>query len=910
MAPESHSIKISPLLSDNKDPYKDIKFEKRTAKIESKDGGIIFQQDNVEFPKSWSQLAVNIVTSKYFYGSVGSSDREVSIKQLIDRVVNSIVNNGKKNGYFDDENAEIFSNELKYILINQMGSFNSPVWFNAGIYDAYGIKVKDDFPNFYYDNKSDEVKECRNEYEYWQGSACFLNQIEDNMDSIFKANDTEAKLFRRGSGVGTNNSSIRAKNENITGGGKASGPMEFMKVRDQIANCVKSGGKTRRAAKMEMLNCDHPDILEFIRAKSLEEKKAHILIDNGYDGSFNGEAYSSIFFQNSNFSINVTDDFMKKAISGEDYWTKDRHGEPVQKFNAKEMLIEMAKGTYFCGDPGIQYIDTVNKWHTCKTTGEITTSNPCGEFLFLDNTSCNLFSLNILKFLKEDYTIDIEKYLHCIKIAIIAQEIIVDSASYPTYEITEMSHLYRPLGLGLTNIGALIMSIGLPYDSDRSRELIGSITSILSAQAYNTSSEIASLLGSFKGFRKNKKHMLDVIESHFDATLKNGEKVSDSEADRLFEIAINLWQEAIASGKKNGYRNAQVTVFAPTGTISFMMDADTTGIEPELALVKYKLLAGEGDGVLKIVNRIVPNALKKLGYDPDEVVSIIECIENKEKIEGCPILNDEDLPVFDCSFKPANGERFIHYTGHLKMMAACIPYLSGSISKTVNMPEDATVDDIVETYIEGWRLGLKNVAIYRDGSKRTQPLSTSKKEKKEIINYGSFRLKPNKTRQAVNHEFNISGHKFYINTGLYDNGQPCELFIKANKTGSTINGLLDAFGIVLSKALQHGVPLDEFVEKLSFTKFEPYGYTGDEEIPIAHSPIDYIVRWLGMNYLNKNYKDQPIDTLMIKEKSETKKSSEINPNLDTKPCERCGNTSYRRGSCYCCDSCGTTNGCS
>lgn len=1334
------SLKIEPIFSNNQDPYEKIKWKTFDAVIKNNKGDIVFEQKDVEFPEFWSQLAVNIVVSKYFYGKLGTDQREKSLKQLIDRVVNFITDNGVKRGYFDAENGAAFKNELKYIMVNQIATFNSPVHFNAGIFDTYGINDKDTFPNYYWDMEKGEVRQCNNLYQFPQCSACFILEIQDNLKSLFDAATIEGKIFRSGSGVGTNDSFVRSSKEGISGGGISSGCISFMKIRDQVASVVKSGGRcfaegtliatpngltpieelsagdivlthdgekpitdffnngekqcyliettqgysvettldhkfvywdsnigdygtkplsdfkpgdnlflltspcrygkkiylqkillnehnsdiklpkyindkfayvlgllygdgsvnhdsgtiscafstdsfgnksrkkyikyikelfgninileydtkkncivvsisrkriyeflklnnilkgksdnlvfpkailqakwniraafyagvfdadgcyrtssgggfnismndldfiknlqkllisfgipskigisshsggnwkttyglyasgssftiqlfniiknysekavtnfvhfngsncgwgyksvfkndlkkflqrgeknyvnqkvggyfkqtlsygavidiakklpespvgimskklskcvnitiksiapsrkvqtydfevadthtisacgiytsnSRRAAIARTLNYDHPDILEFIDIKSKEEKKVQTLVNAGYDGSFNGEAYSSIFFQNANFSINVTDEFMQKVTNNETYWTKFvTTGENCQELNACDVIKKIAEGTWQCGDPGMQFIDTVNKWHTSSQSGRISGNNPCFEYLYLNNTACSLSSLNIMKFRKEDGAIDIEKYLYAIRLLILAQEIIVDSSSYPTEDITLKTHKFRTLGLGLTNVGALLMSLGLPYDSDAGRKLAASITAILTAQAYKTSAEIAGAIGPFDGYKENTNCMLDVIRMHKECAEKDFELTTNinSQAHSLFDLAQSIWKDAYNDGIRFGYRNGQVTVFAPTGTISFFMDADTTGIEPELALVKYKLLSGSGDGMLKIVNRTVPMALNRLGYSKEDIGKIIDYIAQNDTIEGCQLVKEKDLAVFDCSFKPANGQRSIHYMGHIKMLAACIPYLSGSISKTINMPEESTVDDIMNAYIEAWKLGCKNVAIYRDGSKRSQPLSTKKDGKTEeekkpvVLEQKPKRNKPNKTRKAVNHEFEIAGHKFYITVGLYDDGSPCELFIKSNKSGSTINGLLDSLGISISKGLQHGVDLTEYIDKFSFIKFEPYGITGDQDIPIAHSVVDYIARWLGKEFLHKKYEPEPfspINEMHIPEQ----KGVDYSRAGDTGICQNCGGLTVRSGACRVCTNCGSAGGC-
>ena len=873
-------------------PFDEIEWETRTAEITDDKGKVIFRQDNVEVPKFWSQLATKVVCSKYFYGDPQKpNEREYSVKQLIHRVCRTIADWGIKDGYFTKKDGEIFYRELVWLCVNQYGAFNSPVWFNVGLYHQYGVGKGSDQGNWYYDRRSGKPKRAPTQYEYPQSSACFIQRVEDNMDSIMRLAYSEAMLFKYGSGTGTDLTPIRSSKEKLSGGGRPSGPLSFLRIYDQIANVVKSGGKTRRAAKMNILKDWHGDIEEFITAKMKEERKAWALIDAGYDGSLNGEAYSSVMFQNENLSVRVSDEFMQAAIEGRDWWTRAvTTGQPLEKKNAGKLLDLIAEGTWVCGDPGLQFDGAIQKWHTCKGTEPINATNPCSEFIFLDNTACNLASLNLMKFRQPDGTFDVERFKAAIRIFITAQEILVDNSSYPTPEITLNSHLFRPLGLGYANLGALLMSYGLPYDSDEGRAFAAAITAILTAEAYCQSARIAAIKGPFPGYldarcahnpnprhKDNVESMLEVIRLH----RAHVEHIQNTPLSTpLKEEARRLWDQALDLGVRYGFRNAQATVLAPTGTIGFMMDCDTTGIEPDISLVKYKLLAG--GGMLKIVNRTVPMALRVLGYDEEQIQKIVAHIDKYDTIEdveedGKVIssgLKPEHLPVFDCAFKPARGKRSIHYLGHLKMMAAVQPFISGGISKTINMPHESTVADIREAYITAWKLGLKCVAIYRDGSKRSQPVSTRKdgagsatltaeaselrkrirELEEEIARLQEQVGKPVRrrlpdTRNAINHKFNVAGHEGYLNVGLFEDGRPGELFITIAKEGSTIGGLMDTIATLTSIALQYGVPLETLVRKFSYQRFEPSGFTNNPEIPIATSLIDYIFRWLAFRFI-------------------------------------------------------------
>jgi ribonucleoside-diphosphate reductase alpha chain len=879
------------------DPFDSVEWEIRTAKISGESGQAIFEQTDCEVPKSWSQLATNVVVSKYFRGHVGTPERERSVKQLIGRVVGRMHEWGVKSGYFrTDADGQTFCDELTYLLVNQRVSFNSPVWFNLGV-----------------------------EGTPQQASACFINSVEDTMDSIMELAKTEAMLFKGGSGAGSNLSQIRSSREPLAGGGTASGPVSFMRGFDAFAGVVKSGGKTRRAAKMVILNVDHPDIREFIHCKAEEEKKAWSLIDAGYDGGFNvpGGAYDSIYYQNANHSVRVTDGFMRAVLDDRTYETRAvTTGQVMDTYKAREVMTEMAAAAHVCGDPGMQYDTTINRWNPCKTSGRINSSNPCSEYMFLDDTACNLASLNLMRFVDDAGGFDVASFRRAVALTILAMEIVVDHADYPTPKIARNSHLYRPLGLGFANLGALLMSRGLPYDGDSGRNLSAAITSLMCGEAYLTSAEVAGAMGPFPRYRMNRKPFLEVIDMHRAAAEAVPPQGVPADLQRASREA---WKSAREAGERFGFKNAQVTVLAPTGTIAFMMDCDTTGVEPDIALVKYKKLVG--GGVLKIVNQTVPMALRQLGYDEARIATIVSHIDNHETIEGAPGLDPEHLPVFDCAFRARNGSRSIHWMGHVRMMGAVQPFLSGAISKTVNLPEDASMDDIMLAYLEGWKLGLKALAVYRDGSKRTQPLNAGKDEKKvaSVTEIRPQRRKLADERQAVTHKFSIAGHEGYLTVGTYDDGTPGEIFLKMAKEGSTVSGLMDTIATMTSIALQYGVPLKALVDKFSHTRFEPAGFTNNREIPIAKSITDYVFRYLGNRFMRGE--------AVVADEQETDAeaaglsgpraavaggsgirtadaSYSIINQADAPSCSDCGSIMIRNGACYKCPNCGGSSGCS
>jgi ribonucleoside-diphosphate reductase alpha chain len=940
---------------DGVSPYDEVQWEKRTALITDTKGNTIFEQKDVETPVDWSMTATNIVASKYLHGQIGTPERETGVRQLVGRVVETVRDWGLAGGYFATvEDARAFHDELASLLLTQKVAFNSPVWFNVGCDrlepDAAG-------QNWHWDPATGGVRYSASGYKNPQCSACFINAVDDSLDSILTLAKTEGMLFKWGSGTGTNLSSIRGSQENLSGGGQASGPLSFMRGFDAFAGVIKSGGKTRRAAKMVILNVDHPDIMEFIDCKAKEEAKAFALIRAGYDGSGpDSEAYSSIFFQNANNSVRVSDEFMRAYENDGDFTTLTvKEKEPVKTYKARDIMTKIAEATWLCGDPGMQFDTTINKWHTSKNTARINASNPCSEYMFLDNSACNLASFNLLKFVNPAGVFEIEAYRTAISIVITAMEILVDNSGYPTEAISRNSHDYRPLGLGYANLGALLMAFGLPYDSAAGRDLAASLTAIMCGQAYLQSAVIAANCpplasatpltasverqgGACPGFYVNREPFLDVIRMHraevnnIGKSRQSGEPFHVPQLDALIEASRESWDMALMFGERYGYRNSQTTVLAPTGTIGFMMDCDTTGVEPDLALVKYKKLVG--GGMIKIVNNTVPSALFKLGYDNEEVNAIVSYIDATGTIEGAPGIKPEHLAVFDCSFKPAKGTRSIQYMGHIKMMAATQPFLSGAISKTVNLPQEATVEDVAEAYAESWRQGIKAVAIYRDGSKGTQPLNVSMDAKKEpsaldavgsrvlghlaaaqpaaeadlkaldaksgdrvevtakqlsvaaaafqkalddVAKTSAFMVlttKPEKPvegvrevqdtngppravrhrlqeeRASITHKFSIAGHEGYITVGLYPSGQPGEIFIKMAKEGSTVSGLMDAFATSISLALQHGVPLKVLCEKFAHTRFEPSGWTGNEQIGYAKSLMDYIFRWLNLRFLS------------------------------------------------------------
>ncbi|HEX3103215.1 MAG TPA: vitamin B12-dependent ribonucleotide reductase, partial [Terriglobales bacterium] len=974
--------------------------------------------------------AINIVASKYLHGSQqndkqGTPQRETGVRQLIQRVAETIRDWGWQQGYFASaEDRDTFHEELVHILVQQKAAFNSPVWFNVG---CDRLEPLSDAQNWHWNREKGTVEFSTTGYKAPQCSACFINSVKDSLDSILTLAKTEGMLFKWGSGTGTNLSALRGSTEELSGGGSASGPLSFMKGFDAFAGVIKSGGKTRRAAKMVILNVEHPDIEDFIACKMKEEKKAWALIEMGYDGSSpDSDAYSSIFFQNANNSVRVTDEFMQAVERDGDFSTRAVKGGQVMKtYKARQLMNKIAEATWWCGDPGMQYDTTINKWHTSKNTDRINASNPCSEYMFLDDSACNLASLNLMKFLKSNGEFDVPAYRHAVDVMITAQEILVDNAGYPTEAIARNSHDYRPLGLGYANLGALLMASGLPYDSDAGRDYAACVTAIMCGEAYLQSARIAGQCpqigaassrvspqdvtgGACPGWYINREPFLNVIRMHRASVNKiNKENVPAA----VLEGSKQCWDEALAHGEKHGYRNAQVTVLAPTGTIGFMMDCDTTGVEPDLALVKYKKLVG--GGMIKIVNQTVPSALWKLGYAPDQVNSIVSYIDSTGTIEGAPGIKDEHLPVFDCSFKPQKGTRSIHYMGHVMMMAATQPFISGAISKTVNLPEAATIEDITEAYLQSWKLGLKAVAIYRDGSKKAQPLmaASSRDEAAKRGTRGEKditatqrplsgtelefqKLSPEQQtmalaavrpltmheqetappravrhrlpaeRASITHKFGIAGHEGYITVGLYKDGTPGELFIRMAKEGSTVSGLMDSFATAVSLALQHGVPIKLLCDKFSHTRFEPSGFTGNPEIPIAKSIMDYIFRWLELRFVTGRqyplFKDMvlppmgagalssqqsslsqgeaealsshqtisetkpPQGGLANSQEPMAKSPSLVDRGLyhsadalkefvdlgDAPSCHVCGAIMTRNGSCYRCMSCGSTSGCS
>jgi ribonucleoside-diphosphate reductase alpha chain len=897
------------------DPFDEIEWEVRAAVIGNEKGEVVFEQRDVEVPRFWSQQATNIVVSKYFRGQMGSSGRERSVKQLIGRVVETITGWARAQRYFaSEDDLQAFSDDLKHLLVYQKASFNSPVWFNVGF---------------------EAAPQC---------SACFINSVQDTMESILGLAKTEGMLFKFGSGTGSNLSNIRSSRELLAGGGTASGPVSFMKGFDAFAGVIKSGGKTRRAAKMVILNADHPDVAEFIHCKVEEEKKAWALIDAGYDGSFTGPAYASVFFQNSNNSVRVTDEFMRAVVDDGEWQTRTvlPPHDVMDTYRARDLMHQIADATWICGDPGLQFDTTINDWHTCSNTARINASNPCSEYMFLDDTACNLSSINLMKFVGEDGEFDPASFEKACRTMILAQEILVDNASYPTPAIAKNSHEYRPLGLGYANLGALLMSRGVPYDSEAGRDYAAGITALMHGAAYAESSRIARDQGGpFAGYERNREPFLRVMRKHR-AALKDIDKTHVPK--ELMEAAKAVWDEVIEMGEQHGFRNAQATVLAPTGTIGFMMDCDTTGVEPDIALVKYKKLVG--GGMMKIVNQTVPMALKKLGYTQVQVRDIIQYIDDNDTIEGAPHLRETHLAVFDCAFKPARGVRSIHYMGHIKMVGAVQPFLSGAISKTVNVPKDATVEEIQQAYIDAWRLGAKAVSIYRDGSKRTQPLNTARDKAAMRVDGTPDVPKPIRhrlpdERRAITHKFDIAGHEGYVTVGLYEDGMPGEIFIVMAKEGSTISGFADAFAQAVSYALQYGVPLQDLVDKFSHVRFEPSGMTRNPDVRFAKSIVDYIFRWMAAKFLSPeaqfragvNNRDEvtaptpeqlPLGELVAKSGTLAGAAAAISQAVkpvsptsfaaiqnqeDAPPCSTCGSIMVRSGACYKCTNCGTTSGC-
>lgn len=1016
--------------------YDSVDWTQRDAVIKGADGKVFFEQRGVEFPTSWSQTATDVVAQKYFRGTLGTPEREYSVRQMIGRVANTIHGWGKADKYFaSDADALAFQDELTHLLLHQKMAFNSPVWFNVGV------------------------------EEHPQSSACFINSVDDSMESILGLAKTEGMLFKQGSGTGTNLSSLRSSREHLNGGGTASGPVSFMRGFDAFAGAIKSGGKTRRAAKMVILDIDHPDVVDFIDCKAIEEQKAGALVDAGYDGGFNvaGGAYDSVNYQNANHSVRVTDDFMHAVHDDCEWQTRNvTDGEPADTYRARDLLRKMAQAAWTCGDPGIQFDTACNTWHTCPNTARINASNPCqpamatvltpegvctfadidvgstiwsgqrwtkvvrkvatgikpvfkfstthgtflgtkdhkvmsrgervsaidadiidvartygatasetrsavvygveyvgelpvwdievdalehtywtdgllvsncSEYMFLDDSACNLASLNLRKFEDDHGNFDVDAFKHAIRITIIAMEIIVGNSSYPTHKIAENSRKFRPLGLGYANLGALLMARGLPYDSDSARQFAAGITSLMCGYAYQVSAEIAYYAtGTFDGYADNSEPFLEVIDRHAsEHNLLSLEYIPED----IYDAGSNAWRNALVTGTEHGFHNAQTTVLAPTGTIVFLMDCDTTGVEPDIALVKYKRLVG--GGLIKIANRTVEEALEKLGYPDEHTVKILKYIEDNDTVEGAPHLKDEHLPVFDCAFRSAKGTRSISYMGHIRMMAAVQPFLSGAISKTVNLPTDCTVEDIEKAYIQAWEFGLKAIAVYRDGCKRTQPLSTSLKQ---ATSTGAVQTADNLTteeqalvdalrarkahpagqpmatrykladeRAALTHKFSVGGHEGYITVGMYADKTPGEIFVRMAKEGSVIAGLMDSFATAISLALQHGVPLPVMIEKFKGTRFEPSGFTGNPEVPLATSIMDYLFRWLSLRFGAPTV-IVPESTVLATPVHAAQTDRAWVQETDAPPCYECGTLTVRSGACRKCPNCGSTSGCS
>ena len=902
---------------DGVHPYDEIEWELRDAVIPG-EAGNVFEQPGVEVPAFWSMTATNVVASKYFRGKLGTPARETSVRQMVDRVVDTITRWGIEKGYFaGGEDAAIFADELKYLMVHQHASFNSPVWFNIGVPGARQ-----------------------------QAAACFILSVDDSMDSILDWFKTEGVIFKGGSGSGINVSTIRSSKEHLSGGGLASGPVSFMRGADSVAGSIKSGGTTRRAAKMVVLNTDHPDVREFIWCKAKEEQKAWALGEQGYDMGLNGEAWQSIQFQNANNSVRATDDFMRAALSDDDWRLRAvSSGETIETVKARQLLREISEATWACGDPGMQFDTTINDWHTRPVSGRINGSNPCSEYMSLDDTACNLASLNLMRFRREDGELDPERFTRAIDLVFTAQEILVGSTEYPTAKITANAHANHELGIGYANLGALLMDRGLAYDSDEGRGYAAAITALMTGEAYAQSARMAGVVGAYDNYPKNQAGHDRVMEMHRLHAYRIREEIVPTD---LLGAARQAWDDAVAIGKVHGFRNAQASVLAPTGTISFMMDCDTTGVEPDIALVKYKKLVG--GGMLKLVNGTVPSALTKLGYTESQVSAITAHIEATGTIEGAPELVDRHLPIFDCAFKPQNGTRSISHLGHIKMMGSVQPFISGAISKTVNLPENATVEDVTDAYVEAWKHGVKAIAIYRDGSKKVQPLSTGKEasnSKKaaapavaEPILVARPRRRLNDTRASLTHKFTIEGHEGYITVGLFEDNTPGEIFVTMAKEGSTLSGMMDAFATSISLSLQYGVPLAHLVEKFAHMRFEPSGWTGNSELGFAKSIVDYVFRWMGYRFLSTDDKiaiglvhtseivdpapqlellskavsmatpNETVWTEPVPSASAEPTRRRMNSTPDAPPCPRCGWLTVRNGTCHKCENCGETTGCS
>ena len=894
-----------PRLFGEDHPYDEIEWERRIAKITKGDGTVVFEQNNIEVPSFWTQTATDIVASKYFRGRPNSSERETSVRQMIDRISDTMTRWGLKDGYFiSAEDAENFSLDLKWILVNQYASFNSPVWFNVGV------------------------------HEYPQCSACFILSVDDNMQSILDWYRDEGWIFKYGSGAGTNLSKLRSSKEALSRGGYSSGPVSFMKGADGVANSIRSGGTTRRAAKMVVLNVDHPDVKNFIYCKKIIEDMTKALALSGIKDSIEADIfdpYTLLPYQNANNSVRATDEFMK-AVENDAMWNLNAvtSGESIEKVRAREVIGWIADAAWHSADPGMQYDTTINNWHTCPASGRINASNPCSEYMHLDNSACNLASLNLLKFLKEDGKFDVDLFRKAVDTIILAQDIIIDNSSYPTPKITQNARDFRELGMGYANLGSLLMNMGLPYDSDKGRAIAGQVTSLMCGEAYRMSALVADIKGPFKGYELNKEYMLGTIEKHLDEAEKLYRKSVKlgTDDDELLSYSRVVWNDAMVLGKKHGIRNSQATVLAPTGTIAFMMDCDTTGVEPELGLVKYKKLVG--GGVLKLVNNQVTCALTKLGYSDEQISDINDYLLEKETIEGASHILDEDLPVFDCSFKPQNGVRSINYMGHIKMMAAAQPFISGAISKTVNLPSSATREDIKDVFIQGWKLGLKAIAVYRDGCKSIQPLNLSKDDDKLVEKVNGYkRVKLPDERPSVTHKFSVGGFESYLTVGFYpDTNKPGETFITTAKEGSTVSGLFDTIATLVSMCLQSGVPLKMLVKKFKDVRYEPAGFTNNPDIPTAKSVTDYIFRYLGMKYLSPQDKEEVFGPEVNTNSEPEVSLASVSPqkaiettvisavdvrnsfiNESSAPaCANCGSLMIRAGSCYSCPNCFATTG--
>lgn len=909
-----------PRIFGSKHPYEEIIWENRTAKIIKGDGTVVFEQKDIEVPNFWSQTATDIVASKYFRGQLGTSDRETSVKQMVDRVAKTIGYWGLKDDYFaSTQDCENFILDLTWLLVNQYAAFNSPVWFNVGVH---------------------ERPQC---------SACFILAVEDNMQSILDWYRDEGWIFKYGSGAGTNLSKLRSSREPLSKGGFSSGPVSFMKGADGVANSIRSGGTTRRAAKMVVLNADHPDIKNFIYCKKIIEDMTKALIRSGIKDSITADIfdpYTLLPYQNANNSVRVNDEFMR-AVQADGYWNLKSvtSGEAVEILKARELMDWIADAAWHSADPGMQYDTTINEWHTCPNTGRINASNPCSEYMHLDNSACNLASLNLLKFLRVGGKFDVDLFRKAVDTMITAQDIIVDNASYPTEKIGENARNYRELGLGYANLGATLMVLGLPYDSEKGRILSGQITSLMCGEAYRMSAMLADIKGPFAGYELNQEPMLGIVAKHLGESEKLLEisEMMGIEDEELHLASRVVWHDALDLGRKYGMRNSQMTVLAPTGTIAFLMDCDTTGIEPELALVKYKKLVG--GGTLKLVNNQIPMALRRLGYSNEEIEDVSKYLLEQETIEGAPHLKDEHLAVFDCSFKAQNGKRSINYMGHVKMMSAAQPFVSGAISKTVNLPAEATREDIKNVFIEGWRLGLKAIAVYRDGSKSIQPLNTKKEENNALVEKvnGYTRIKLPDERPSITHKFSVGGFESYLTVGFYpDTMKPGETFLVAAKEGSMVSGLFNTIATLISMCLQSGVPLKTLVRKFKDMRFDPAGFTNNSQIPVAKSITDYVFRYLGMKYLKPEDKEELFglpaqagpdhassEPVEVKEVVHESKSDSLLAELVSKPvapvsgngkapghvlitdapaCAQCGTLMVRAGSCYSCPNCFATTG--